>query len=183
VPGFPGRFTFVHALIRHTLYDEVGSARRMELHRGVAEALESLAGAHWNEHVAELAHHWMMAMPALGVVVEDAAKAANYAEAAGRRAMESLAYEEAVGHFERAVRAIALTGDESRRLEILITLGESQRCAGDPAHGHTLFEAGRLAHDLGDAHQAARAALANQRGVFSRMGAIDSDRVAALERR
>ena len=43
--GGPGRFTFVHALIRHTLYEELGATRRARMHRRIAEALEVLHGA------------------------------------------------------------------------------------------------------------------------------------------
>ncbi|MCA1845486.1 MAG: AAA family ATPase, partial [Actinobacteria bacterium] len=181
VPGAAGRFTFVHALVRHTLYDEIGVARRLELHRAIGEALERLAGARRADYLTELAHHWTMAMPALGVVADDAARAVEYAEAAGRRAMESLAYEEAVGHFQSALHALTLTDHRSGQPELLVALGDAQRCAGDPAYRETLLEACRLAEAAGDAECGARAALANHRGLFSRMGAVDSERVAALE--
>jgi tetratricopeptide (TPR) repeat protein len=95
--------------------------------------------------------------------------------------MASLAHEEAVHHFEGALRAARQSGDQTQISELLIILGEAQRCAGDPAHRETLLEAGRLAVAGGDSDRAARAALANQRGVFSRMGAVDGERVAALE--
>jgi class 3 adenylate cyclase/tetratricopeptide (TPR) repeat protein len=181
VPGVPGRFTFVHALVRHTLYEELGGARRLELHRAVGEALERLAGARRADYVTELAHHWTMAMPALGVVADDAARAVEYAEAAGRRAMESLAYEEAVGHLQSALHALTFTGDRARRPELLLAVGEAQRSAGDPAYRETLLHAGRLAAEAGDLQCAARAALANHRGLFSQIGAVDRERVEALE--
>lgn len=180
VEGCPGRFTFVHALIRHAIYDELGPARRMELHRRVAETLESLGGG--DAYLSDLAHHWVAATPAMGVRADDVAKAARYGEQAARRAMASLAYEEAAQHFEGALRAARQGDDGTQICELLIVLGEAQRCAGDPAHRETLLEAGRLAHEHGDADRAARAALANQRGVFSRIGTVDGERVAALER-
>jgi len=40
VPG--ARYRFAHALVRATLYDELTGARRVALHRRVAEAIESL---------------------------------------------------------------------------------------------------------------------------------------------
>jgi class 3 adenylate cyclase/tetratricopeptide (TPR) repeat protein len=181
VPGAAGRYTFAHALVRHTLYEELSAPRRMELHRAVGATLESLAGTRRGEYSAELAHHWLAAIPALGVTVADTDKAAEYAEQAGLRAMASLAYEEAVGHFEGALRAVALLGDVAPRARLLANLGEAQRCAGDPAHRDTLLEAGRLALERGDAELAARAALANQRGQYSRIGSVDPERVAALE--
>ena len=175
----PGLFTFAHGVIRHTLYQELGPARQVELHRRVAETLESLGGG--EAYLTELARHWVAATPQTRVVSDDVAKAARYAEAAGRRAMTSLAYEEAAQDFEGALRAARHLGDDRLAGELLILLGEAQRCAGDPAHRETLLEAGRLALERGEADQAARAALANQRGVFSRMGAVDPERVAALE--
>ncbi len=181
VPGAAGRYTFAHALVRHTLYEELSAARRMELHRAVGAALESLVGNRRDEYAAELAHHWLAATPALGVTVADAAKAADYAEQAARRAMASLAYEEAMGHFEGALRVAAVLSDAGLRARLLTDLGDAQRCAGDPAHRETLLQAGRLALELGDAELAARAALANQRGQFSRVGSVDPERVAALE--
>src|SRR5437870_2427885 len=180
VEASPGRFTFVHALIRHTIYDELGPARRIELHRRVAETLESLG--YGDAYLADLAHHWVAATPASAVRPDDIAKAARYSEQAGRRAMASLAYEEAAKHFEGALGAARQGGDGAQICELLIMLGEAQRFTGDPAHRETLLEAGRLAHEYSDADRAARAALANQRGVFSRMGAVDVERVAALER-
>jgi hypothetical protein len=181
VPPSPGRFGFVHALIRHTLYEELGVARRMELHRSVAVALEAVPGAS-QEHLAELAHHWLAATPAVGVDTADTVKAARYSEEAGHRAMASLAYEEAISHFDGALRATRLADDPLRRCSLLIDRGEAQRCAGDPSHRETLLEAGRLALELGDPERAARAALANQRGLFSsQVGVVDRERVAALE--
>ena len=179
VEGAPGRFSFAHALIRRTIYDELGPARQVDLHRRVAQVLESLGAG--DTYLSELARHWVAAAPPAQVGAEDVAKAARYAEKAGRRAMGSLAYEEAAHHFQGAVRAARQLADDGLVGELLILLGEAQRCAGDPAHRDTLLEAGRLALERGEVEQAARAALANQRGVFSRMGAIDSDRVAALQ--
>ncbi len=181
VAGSAGRFTFVNALIRDVLYEELGSARRMELHRSVGTALEGLAAGRPDAYLTELAYHWLAATPEVGVVTEDAVKAAGYAERAGRQAMASLAYEEAIQHFGGALRAISLTDDRARRCELSISLGEAQRCAGDPAYRETLLAAGELAIELGDADQCARSALANERGIFSRYGQVDVERAKALE--
>jgi tetratricopeptide (TPR) repeat protein len=61
-------------------------------------------------------------------------------------------------------------------------LGEAQRRAGDVGHRETLLAAAKLAERQGDTAALARAALANSRGVmYSVTGAVDSERVAALE--
>jgi tetratricopeptide (TPR) repeat protein len=181
VPERPGRFTFSHALIRDTLYRQLGATKRMALHRAVATAMEGVVSGRTEDYLPELAHQWLAAIPTIGVLAADASKAADYTERAGRQAMSSLAYEEAVQHFEGALRAIGLVDDAARRCELLIALGEAQRCAGDPTHRETLLEAGRLARRLGDHDRCARAALANHRGVFSRFGAVDLERATALE--
>ena len=36
----PGHHTFAHALIQHTLYEDLGPTRQARAHRRVAEALE-----------------------------------------------------------------------------------------------------------------------------------------------
>ena len=73
-------------------------------------------------------------------------------------------------------------GDAVDRCEALIGLGDAQRQTGIPAYRETLLEASAIASDLKDADLAARAALANNRGWVSRFGAVDQERVAAIER-
>ena len=58
LPGVAGRYSFAHALIQHTLYEDLGPTRRARAHRRVAEALEELCGDHPGARVGELARHW-----------------------------------------------------------------------------------------------------------------------------
>src|SRR5205807_2291585 len=51
VAGRPGRYTFAHALVRSTLYEELSTTRRLRLHRKVAQTIEQRSGA---GHVEEL---------------------------------------------------------------------------------------------------------------------------------
>src|SRR3546814_12092283 len=53
--------TFVHDLVRATLYDAIPPLRRIEGHRRVAEALEQLHLEDLPAHVNELAHHFTVA--------------------------------------------------------------------------------------------------------------------------
>ncbi len=71
VPGSAGRFAFVNALIRDVLYQELGSSRRIELHRTVGVVLEQLAAGRDDAHLAELARHWLAATPDVGAVAEE----------------------------------------------------------------------------------------------------------------
>src|SRR5438132_766712 len=77
----------------------------------------------------------------------------RYATRAGDRAMAQLAHGEAALYYQQALELWERTDappDQPRRLDLLISLGEAQRGAGDVAYRHTLFEAARLAQDRGD---------------------------------
>ena len=45
VPEHSMRFSFVHALIQHTLDQDLGASRRARAHRRIAEAMEAMTGA------------------------------------------------------------------------------------------------------------------------------------------
>jgi len=172
------RFTFAHGLVEHTLYEDLGRARRARLHKRVAEALEAQCGDEPDERLGELAAHW-----AAAVVSADTAKAIHYARQAAEHALAQLAPDEAVRWYRQALELYdqAPRGDRSERCELLIGLGRAQRQAGNPEHRRTLLDAAALARELGDADRLARAVLANSRGWWSQAGAVDSERVDALE--
>ena len=175
----PGSYAFAHAVVRHSLYEQLGAAQRVRLHRRVAESLEAVSGR-GPATLRELAHHWFQATPTVGLSAEDLAKAAGYAEQAARLAMASLAYEEAVGHYEHALQVLALADDPDVRCELLIGLGEAQKCAGSGPWRDTLLEAAHLAQEHGDTVRLARAAAANDEGMFSGV-AVDPRRLAVQE--
>jgi DNA-binding winged helix-turn-helix (wHTH) protein/tetratricopeptide (TPR) repeat protein len=96
-----GRFEFMHALIRETLYNELSSPRRVRLHRRVAEAIERLAPTMPSPPLAELAYHFSQAASAGAVD-----KAIDYAMRAGDRAADGLAHEEAARLFDMALHSL-----------------------------------------------------------------------------
>jgi class 3 adenylate cyclase/tetratricopeptide (TPR) repeat protein len=174
-----GRFTFVHALVEHALYEDLGRTRRARLHRRVAEALEEQCGDEPGERLGELASHW-----AAAIVSSDIAKAMHYARRAAERALEKLAPAEAVRWYRSALELYdqAPAADRTQRCELLIGLGEAQRQVGDPAYRQTLLAAAALAEELADADRLCRAVLSNSRGwVTSHAGAVDAEGVHALE--
>jgi hypothetical protein len=75
------RYEFVHALYREVLYRRQAPGRRTNLHRRIAQRLETLFAEHPSEVAAELAHHFEEG--------SDWARAVKYlqlqAETAGRR--------------------------------------------------------------------------------------------------
>ena len=97
----------------------------------VGEALEAVYVADPGPHLAELAHHFVAAAP--GGEVD---RAVRVATAAGRRALEVLAWEEAgPGLVERALAALELAErpDQHRRCQLLLAVGEARRAASDVA--------------------------------------------------
>jgi predicted ATPase len=162
-----GRFTFTHALVEHTLYEDLGRTRRTLLHRRVAEELEQRYGADPGQRVGELAGHW-----AAAVLAADTAKAIKYARLAADRALEQLAPQEAVRWYRQALDLQDQTrgADRTERCELLVGLGEAERQVGDPAFRETLLDAAALARELHDTERLGRAVLANSRGLVSRHG-------------
>ncbi|HEV7807148.1 MAG TPA: AAA family ATPase [Solirubrobacteraceae bacterium] len=175
-----GRYAFAHALIRETLYAGLGATRRALLHRRVATALEEAHAADLSEYRADLAHHFLRAG-----TDADLGKAVTYATGAGERASSLLAFEQAAAHFRQAatlIEEVELPRRIAQRCALLISQGEAERQAADPAYRQTLLQAAAIARELDDAELLCRAALANTRGsIFSSAQGVDRDRVSGLE--
>ena len=150
-----GDYIFAHALVRQTIYGQLGSARRLRLHRQLGEALETSGDP--DAQVEALAYHFAeAAADGQGV------KAATYALAAGRSAIARLGYEEAAAHCQRGLQALTLTGhpQDQQCCELLLALGEARWGAGELDNARQTYEhAAALADKLGDATALARAAL------------------------
>lgn len=180
VSGATGRFTFRHALVQQTLYEQVGPTRRRRLHRQVAEALEAVTGpdaGDRGDRLGELAHHWL-----LGYRPDEVSRAVDHARRAGEHALANLAPDQAMRWFrEAAARLEKGAGDDTLTTDVLIGLGEAQRDLGDQAFRETLLTVGRRAEAAGDTQRLVRAAVANNRGAVSASGKVDAERVALLE--
>ena len=173
-----GRYNFAHALIQHTLYEDMGHNRRSRAHRQVAEALEALCGDRPGARVSELARHWVAATRPI-----DLEKAIEYSRRAGDAALAALAPADALRHFAQALDLYPQVShpDPVIGIDLAIGLGTAQRQTGDPAFRSTLLDASRRAADLDDSERLVAAVLANNRGWMTRAGNIDTDKVAALE--
>ena len=166
-----GHFQFAHALVQQALYDDLGATRRSLHHRQLAIALEKQPG-----HIpaAVLATHWA----ATGRDHRD--RVAEWARRAGDEATTALSPEEAIRWYTTALDAI--DANDPARVDVLIALGGAQRWADADAFRQTLLDAAALAERMGDDDGLVRAALRNNRGGASRAGAVDTERVAVLER-
>jgi DNA-binding SARP family transcriptional activator len=157
LPTGRGGLRFSHALIRDSLYGELGRKERLRLHQRAAEALELVYGHEREPHLAELAHHYLEAAP--GGEVD---QAIEYARQAADRAAALLAYEEAARLYEMALDALELEAstNESTRCELLLGLGDVQARGGDTASWKETFaQAADVARKLDAPEQLARAAL------------------------
>jgi class 3 adenylate cyclase len=173
----PGRYSFAHALVGETLHAEVPAARRAAIHREVGEAIEALRASEIDEHLGQLAHHYLEAGPAA-----DTARAVDYAARAAARAGRRLAHEDAASLYARALDALDLSGadEPERRLELLLELGIAQRRAAKAREARaTLEQAASLARRHGNADELARAAL----GIclLAEAGVVDNALISLLE--
>lgn len=175
VPGSPGRLRFGHALIRDTLYEELPSARRMQLHRRAAEALAEAYSRELGPHLSELAHHYVAGAPA-GATDE----AVEFARRAGDRAASQLAYEEAARLY---AMALSLVGEPGLRCDLLLALGDSHARAGDsPAAKRAFRDAAELASEHELPERLARAALGYGGRIIWERQQDDEHLVPLLER-
>jgi class 3 adenylate cyclase len=173
-PATVDQYTFVHALIQRTLYDDLSAARRRRLHRQVGAALEVFPNSQATR-IGELARHFFEAANP-----EDARKAYAYAIAAGDDAQDRLAPDEAARWFSQALELVDRT-ESAPRCDTLIRLGSAQRLAGIPAFRETLLDAAALAREGGDTEKLVASALANTRGFQSSAGQVDVQRIEVLQ--
>ena len=177
--GVPGRMRFVHALFREVLLEGLSARERAETHRRCAEALERLYADDPEPRLAELAHHWLEAVPAV-----PPERGIDLAARAGDRSMSLLAYEEAARLYRRALAALELRAagtEPARRRDLLLELGAALRKAGDPVAARAGFlEAAELSARLGQPERQAQAAL-GYAGRYWTSGVVDEQVVAVLE--
>ncbi len=178
VDNAPGRYSFTHALIQHTLYAGIGSTRRAHMHESVALALEEACGGHPGTRVGELARHWINATRP-----KNLSKAIRYSHEAAEAALDSLAPDDAVAHFSKALELCSLVPDPDPvlLLDLAIGLGTAQRQTGDASFRGTLLDAADQAARMGDVDRLVAACLANDRGFYSAVGSTDREKVDALE--
>ncbi|HEY3096345.1 MAG TPA: AAA family ATPase [Acidimicrobiia bacterium] len=182
VEATPGRaeFTFVHALVRSTLYEEIPTTRRLRLHRRVAQVLEPRASAGDDTLLPSLARHYCEAA-ALG----ETDKAIRYATDAAERALSRLAYEEAAELYERALTVLEprSDGERTHRGDLLIELANARSASGDRRGARqTALEAVQHGRDFGRPDLLADAAI-NFGGtrVWTDAGVVDDQLIALCE--
>lgn len=99
--GADRSYRFTHALAQEVVYQSLLVARRTELHERAGRALERVAGPQPARlgDLEALGHHWSL--------TAERARGARYLLAAGDWARAVYANDDAIRHYERALRALA----------------------------------------------------------------------------
>ncbi|MDK1490625.1 adenylate/guanylate cyclase domain-containing protein [Sinorhizobium sp. 7-81] len=158
-------YRFMQSLLHEVVYNNLLVKRRAEIHAAIAEALERRYGEDPQrfEELALLGHHFSQS--------KDRSKSARYLMAAGDRARQLCANEDAIRYYRQAMAALAALGEErpewfvarERVADLLGPAGERgaaeehyrallacERVSADPVAsarilrklGHLLWEAG-----------------------------------------
>jgi class 3 adenylate cyclase len=167
----PGRYRFVHDLVREAAAARLGLTARARLHARAAEALASKDSSP-SELVEHLLASWSLRSPADGVAL---------AERAVRRAIGNLAFEEALAlatRLDDAVEGDARAGP-AERAQTLLLLSDANQLVGDvDAHKEAAGAAGWRARDAGRNDLMARAAMG--RAGYGIAGVPDPESEALL---
>jgi tetratricopeptide (TPR) repeat protein len=131
-----GRYRFVHALYRDVLYERVAEARRVRLHRRIAERKVAAFGPRAGEIAAELAAHFEAA--------RDLRQAVSYATRAGDTAIARHADREAIEHFSKALRQLATLPETTERLQCELDLQVRLATPLMSTHGYAAPELERV---------------------------------------
>ncbi len=174
----PGRYRFVHALVRDAIYEALPDTKRERIHAHVAAALERRHAGHWDDHSAELAEHHRLAGPAY------ARPAWLFAHRTAESAIARSSHEDALHWLSVAGELQALdplTTAEERESQHVMQ-AQALRMLGRPAEAwHPLAAAASSALERGDTERAARTLLAVNDGAvwgWRSVGEVDSDAIA-----
>jgi predicted ATPase len=108
------RYSFLHALYQHVLYERIPTSQRIGLHQRIGERLEQAYGARTREMAAELAAHFERG--------RDFTRAIHYLRQAGENATRRSAHSEAVSLFTKGLELLQMLPHTSERIQQEIRL-------------------------------------------------------------
>jgi predicted ATPase len=148
-----GDYRFQHALYQQVLYERLGSARRVQLHRCIGARLEAGYGSRAGELAAQLAVHFERG--------GETSQAVHYWQQVGATAARRHAHHEAIAALRKGLALLATLPDRSERnqqeLALQLPLGELLMAAkgmAAPDVGEVYTRARALCHQLGEPPQA-----------------------------
>ena len=116
-----GEFRFIHALIQQALAAELSTTMKIRLHARIAETLERMHGNGAGDRLGELVRHYSEAEALVG-----SERLVKYLILAGEQALNTYAYEEALGYFRQALDAKGELQADDQLASILFGLGRAQ---------------------------------------------------------
>jgi adenylate cyclase len=128
-----GIYAFRHILTQETIYNSLMRRQRPELHRTVAECIESLYADDLSQQVEVLALHYDRA--------RERDRAMRYMIWAGDRARERFVNREAVEYYSRALQLSQhLAGYEAQRWQAVVGLGRVHQHMGEYEEALTYYQ-------------------------------------------
>ncbi len=122
----PARFRFDHALVKEALYEEITLPERGALHAKLGRALASRNDASDARQLADIAHHFLCALPT------DLEACTRHCRRAADAARDAAAFEAAANLLSRLLQKLTIEGgDDATRCELMLTLGVDRYWAGD----------------------------------------------------
>jgi predicted ATPase len=151
-----GRYRFQHALYQQVLYDQIGTARRRQLHQRVGVRLEAAHGVRVGEIAAQLALHFEHG--------GETFQAVHYWQQAGDNAARRNAHHEASIALSKSLALLATLPESPTRVQhelaLQLALGELWRTVkgvGSPDVGKVYTRASILCQQVGEMSQRIRA--------------------------
>ena len=151
-----GSYRFQHALYQQVLYEQIGTARRMQLHRRIGVCLEAGYGAQAGEIAAQLVIHFERG--------GEGERAVRYLQQAADNATRRNAHHEAVAALRKGLALLATLPDSPARaqheLTLLLILGQRLMAAKGyavPEVGESYTRAHTLCQQVGEPRQRCQA--------------------------
>ncbi len=129
-------YSFVHALTHEVTYNSVLMERRRAIHQRTADAIEAIFNERLEDHFSELARHYLL--------TTDYVKAIRYSQAAAQQAVNRLAFAEAAGTVEAALKLLATLPDDAGRMRVELALRTTQHAVATVVHGLASHERQRV---------------------------------------
>ncbi|TMJ32633.1 MAG: hypothetical protein E6G95_01135 [Alphaproteobacteria bacterium] len=165
-------YSFFHLLMQEVAYSSLTQGRRKAAHLAVVDSLEGAYGNRAAEHVELLEYHAAQS--------EVWPKAFRYACSSGRKALDRCAFEEARGHFEKALQfaerveaASEIVGDH---IEALLSLRNIYNAVGHYSGLHACLD---KAQELAVKHR--HASLASIKSTRCQLHCVNGNVEVAIE--
>ena len=151
-----GRYRFQHALYQQVLYEQLGTARRMQYHQHIGRRLEASHGARAGEIAAQLAMHFERG--------GEGERAVRYLQQAADNATRRNAHHEAILALRKGLALLATLPESPERtqheLTLLLLLGSRLMAAQGyavPDVGESYTRAYTLSQQVGEPRQRCQA--------------------------